>query len=413
MTRTRRQRGTVYIAILGLSILVAVIGLGGIALSRAQARARDLQADTDEARGYAMDAVELARTLINADANWRTDYSNGNWFTNQSWGNGSITLNVTDPAGALNNADTDPVTVTGTGMKGQAVQRIQVTLVPVLTPYSCMYAALCTGGLLSLNNTTVIGAGALISSNTSITTGNATVYPSAESAGAVLGSTFYANVTSLATPRTLPPSNVFDYYNANGTTIAYSALPSGGTLQNCLLSPTSNPYGATNAKGIYIINCNLQNLTINNCRIVGTLVILNANNITIQGNINWEPAVANLPCLLMQGSVTMKASNGTLNEGGSIPNLNPASTPYPYPNGAGNSTTSDSYPSVIDGLVYVSGNLVIQNNPSVDNLLVTGTLNASGTLSLNPQPILLSNPPPGFRTVNMGVSPGTWKQQVN
>ncbi|HVS70922.1 MAG TPA: hypothetical protein VHQ47_06680 [Phycisphaerae bacterium] len=413
MTRTRRQRGTVYIAILGLSILVAVIGLGGIALSRAQGRARDLQADTDEARGYAMDAVELARTLINADANWRTDYSNGNWFTNQSWGNGSFTLNVTDPAGALNNADTDPVTVTGTGMKGQAVQRIQVTLVPVLTPYSCMYAALCTGGLLSLNNTTVIGAGALISSNTSITTGNATVYPSAESAGAVLGSTFYANVTSLATPRTLPPSNVFDYYNANGTTIAYSSLPSGGTLQNCLLSPTSNPYGATNAKGIYIINCNLQNLTINNCRIVGTLVILNANNITIQGNINWEPAVANLPCLLMQGSVTMKASNGTLNEGGSIPNLNPASTPYPYPNGAGNSTTSDSYPSVIDGLVYVSGNLVIQNNPSVDNLLVTGTLNASGILSLNPQPILLSNPPPGFRTVNMGVSPGTWKQQVN
>ncbi len=413
MIASRRHRGTVYIAILGLSILVAVIGLGGIALSRAQARARDLQADIDEARGYAMDAVELARTLINADPNWRTDYANGNWFTNQSWGNGSFTLNVTDPAGALNNADTDPVTITGTGMKGQAAQRIQVTLVPVLTPYSCMYAAACVGGLMSLNNTTVIGAGALISSNTSITTGNAAVYPSAESAGAILGSTFYANTTSLASPRTLPPSTVFDYYNANGTTIAYSSLPSGGTIQNCLLSPTSNPYGATNAKGIYVVNCNFQNVKINNCRIVGTLVLLNASNVTIQGKINWEPAVANLPCLLIQGSANIQTDTTVLTEGGSIPNLNPASTPYPYPSGASNTTTNDTYPSIIDGLVYVSGNFTSQSNPSIDNLIVTGTWTASGTITFNPQPILLSNPPPGFRTVNMAVSPGTWKQVVN
>ncbi|HVT79557.1 MAG TPA: hypothetical protein VHM90_02780 [Phycisphaerae bacterium] len=409
----RRNKGSVYIAILGLSVLVAVIGLGGIALSRAQARARDLQADTDEARAYAVDAIELARTIINADPNWRTDYSNGNWFTSQPWGNGSFTLNVTDPAGALNNADTDPVVVTGTGAKGLALQKIQVTMAPVLTPYSCMYTSACAGGPISLGNTSISGAGSLISSLVAISASGASVYPNAESAGTVSGTSFYGTTTSLASPRTLPPATVFDYYNANGTAIPYSSLGGGGTLQNCLLSPTSNPYGATNAKGIYIINCNFQNLTITNCRIVGTLLLLNASNVTIQPKINWTPAVANLPCLLVQGSITIKTDTTTLNEGGPIPNLNPASTPYPYPNGASNTTTTDTYPSIIDGLVYVSGNLTTQSNPSIDNLIVAGTWNASGTLTLNPQAILQSNPPPGFRTVNMAVSPGSWKQLTN
>ena len=54
-----------------------------------------------------------------------------------------------------------------------------------------------------------------------------------------------------------------------------TSLPASAyVMDRVLLSPTSNPYGTPNASGIYIINCNNQNVTIGPCRIVGTLVLL-------------------------------------------------------------------------------------------------------------------------------------------
>jgi hypothetical protein len=407
----------VYVAILGLSVLVAVIGLGGIALSRAQARARDLQADTAEARGYAMAAVELARTMIKADSSWRTNRSNGAWVTNQAFGNGKISVDVTDPAGPLGDDDTRPVVVTGTGMKGQAVQKVQVTLGAVLTPYTCMETSAISGGIMTLNNTTVSGAGSVISSNVAMSALTGNVYPDAETVATVLGGTFWGNTTSLAAARTMPPSTVFDYYTTNGTAITYASLPVAGgnaVIQNCVLSPQSNPFGTTNGKGIYVVNCSGQDVTITNCRIVGTLVLLNAGTVVIQGSVTWEPGVVNFPCLMVQGSVTLKAGKADLAEGGPKGNLNPSGTPYPYLSGGTTNTNStDKYPSVIDGLVYVSGNLTSQTDPAVDNLIVGGAWTATGTMTLSPKAIYQTNPPPGFRTVEMSVVSGTWKQVVN
>jgi hypothetical protein len=406
----------VYVAILGLSVLVAVIGVGGVALSRAQARARNLQADTAEARGYAMAGVEWARTVIHADPNWRTTHSNGVWLT-QDFGNGRFSVDVTNLAGALNNAETDSVVVTGTGVKGQAVQRVQVTLGALVTPYTCMATAATSGGLMSLGSTKVSGAGSVIASNVGVTAVTGTVYPDAESAGAVTGGTFVGNTTSLAAARTLPTSSVFDYYVANGTAVAYSSVPVAGgaaTIQNVLLSPQSNPYGTTNGQGIYVIDCNYQNVVITNCRIVGTLVLLNAGGGTVvQGSVTWEPAVANYPCLLVQGSMTIKQGKADLPEGGAKGNLNPAGTPYPYLTGTSNTNSTDKYPSVIDGLVYVSGDLATSADPAIDNLVVGGAWSAGGTMTLNAKALYQTNPPPGFRTVNMGPLAGTWKQVVN
>lgn len=415
--RRRRRRGSVYVAILGLSILVAVIGLGGIALARAQARTRDLQADTAEARSYALSAVELARTLIAGDATWRTTHANGAWITNQPFGNGKISVSVTNHNGALNHADTDPVIVVGTGTRGLASQSIQVTLAPALTPYTCMYTSACAGGLMSLGNTTVSGAGSTIASALGISAASGSVYPDAESPVSVAGTTFYGKTTSLAAPRSMPASTVFDYYTANGTTIPYSAIPSGSggvIFKNILLSPTSNPYGATDPNGIYIVNCANQNVTIDTCRIVGTLVLINPGSSScIQNNNTWEPAVANLPCLLVQGNFTIKMANSTLNEAGATGNLNPASTPYPFVGGASDTNTTDKFPSAINGLVYVSGNLTTSTNPCIGSLIVGGAMTCSGTLSLSPNTIYQTNPPPGFRTLAISVLSGTWKQLVN
>ena len=91
---------------------------------------------------------------------------------------------------------------------------------------------------------------------------------------------------------------LLDWYKANGTTV--TGIPGGGPLSisRVLLSAASNPFsGGTNAKGIYVVNCSGNAVNISSCRIVGTLVLLNTSGVTIQNQINWEPAVTGLPCL--------------------------------------------------------------------------------------------------------------------
>jgi hypothetical protein len=71
-------------------------------------------------------------------------------------------------------------------------------------------------------------------------------------------------------------------------------------LYRRVLNPNSNPFGSPNADGIYVIDCGNASLVIERCRIQGTLVILNPGpNSAIEGPINWEPARAGYPSLLV------------------------------------------------------------------------------------------------------------------
>ncbi len=270
-SHSRRQRGSIYVAILGLSLLAAAIGIGGIAVTRVQSRNNDLRNDIQEARAYAQTAIELGRTWIALDPSWRNDYTNGNWVANQSFSNGSFTLNVVNPNGPLNNADTDPIILTGTGTKGIAVQQIQVTLNPVVLAVSSLNTAI-TAGSINFQNATVIGGGSTAASLSTVIAANASVYPRVTAAGLVTGGSFNSGSTQNTAAPTMPDSHVFDYYIAKGTAISYASIPTAGAnamIDQTLLSPGSNPItGATNANGIYVIDCQNNNLIIQNshCR---------------------------------------------------------------------------------------------------------------------------------------------------
>jgi hypothetical protein len=185
-----------------------------------------------------------------------------------------------------------------------------------------------------------------------------------------------------------------------------------------VLSPATNPFGSqTNSNGLYVIDCAGSNIIISNVRIVGTLLLLNpGSGSAVQGNLNWWPAVANYPCLLVSGSIALNYSSGTLSDSSAnsanFNPVNPNAVPYPWPSGVTDNTFTTTYPSEIHGLVYVSGNVTTSNSPVLNVLTVGGAFVGQGMLTLNYDPIFYNNPPPGFYTTQMIPVSGSWTQMT-
>jgi hypothetical protein len=221
----------------------------------------------------------------------------------------------------------------------------------------------------------------------------------------------------LTSPRTMPdPSTLFDYYVTNGTVIDLASLPTQGSIpaiERALLSPANNPYGPTNAQGIYVIDCASSPIYLTDSRIVGTLVLLNTGTDSqIYGSINCEPAVSNYPTLLVKGTIKFSPSGDLLEGSNPATNFNPPGTPY---GGATDTDTSDTYPSLLKGLVYVSDEASTSFTPVFEGVLVVGvTMTVNGTVDLTYDSRYFSNPPPGFGGGGqMAVSPGTWNWVVD
>ncbi len=410
------RRGSAYVMVLGTTLIVAAIGTGGLLVVRAQTRNIDSYTRTAAAREYALSAIELGIQEIASNSKWRTTHKNdvdGVWYNAKSIGSGTYSLKVVNPNGALDRDPVDPVNFTATGTVNNGIERqmVQVTVVPQIIPLTCLQTAMTAGGVITFGASKIQAMNNTVASN-SVITASGPIYARLEAVGTVTSSQNYDGApTSLATARTMPdPATVFDWYKANGTVIDINAIPLR-TISNVLISPAVNPYGAlTNAQGIYVIDCQGQSLTIKASRIVGTLVVLNplSGASETQTQLNWEPAVANFPCLLVQGDFNFKTNSTALSE--SSVNFNPPSTPYPYFGGTSNATAKDSYPTSINGLVYMSGNGSSNSSVIIDMIMTGGSYSSSSSLTMNNNPVYYSNPPPGFYTPKMIPSPGTWNQ---
>jgi len=422
------NRGSVYIIVLALSMMVAVIGLASLFAVRVQRRAAQMTKDCAQARLCARSAIELGLLYVQ-DPNWRDAWLNGTWLSNQPLGSASFDLEGIDPDdGVLNDMDTDPLVLIGTGKKGLARQKMQVKLVAESGPLTCLGVSLHAGGNLVFNSGGLT-SDQIISTNQNATqTGTASITANVEAVGTISLTNHTGTKTEGITPRTMPSINsVFGEYLFHamnyGTWLYIYDIPKVGgkyALSKKVLSPASNPYGAkiTSPLGIYVIECYNEDISIQSMRIVGTLVLFGPGaGTTINGPVNWEPAVPNYPALMVyDGTIALSFDGTALNEKTDKTNFNPTGTPYPYPGGASDSVNDDTYPSLIKGLVYVYGNLNATKNSNIEGVvIVDGTF----TSSANPGPNLtyrntfLNNPPPGFEsTPTMKISPLSYKQMV-
>jgi hypothetical protein len=413
-----------------MAMLVTVAGLSVLTFARLKGREILWSNHSKEAGVLAEAAVEWALIRLTADTNWRTTYTNGVETSAVAFGNGTISFKLLDETdGDLADENADPVRIYGIGRAGAAT-RIYSVQAGGSAALTCLNAALAVGGLLRCDTSIIAGGSSKLATNNHVNGGSATVTANVEAAGNVVPQswTLQGTATSGVPHMDMPTTEVFDYYTSCGTPIPIGSIPLNGSQDSCIekvvISPASNPYGAaTNTEGIYVIDCQNNDLVIRNCRIVGTLVLITPGSQSRVGDrtsgdvdngrkIHWVPAVSTYPCLLVQGSISLSfdgRASAVLSESSCSSNFNPAGTPYPYPSGGTNTTMTDTYPSVIAGLVYVSGTVDGQGWwPRIDMLVVGGSYSAaSDTLSLNYSSKYVAMPPPGFSVAGGALVPAS------
>lgn len=419
----RSRRGTAYLAAVGVGMLVAVLSIGSMATARSRARALQLRVDEEVARQNSVAAVDLARAVIANDSSWRSTYMPEMWLNGVEFNGGTIGYSVVNPNGALNRDPLDSVVVTGDGVKGVARQRMSVRLDASKVPLTCLNVPMTIAGAITATSATINGSGLTVATNAGFTSVLATIRPNVEARTTIIGTGFSGTTSTGNKARTLPDSTIFSLYTATAASIPISSLPSGGLLglgakqmTDVVLGPNNNPYGSTNSNGVYVLDCQNYAVAISNCRIIGTLILLNPGaGTTIDGRVQWSPAVSNYPCLLVNGSITLSLSSSSLSENSENTNFNPPGAPYPYSSGTADTDQDDSYPSVIDGLIYASGSVTISGSNTVDMLIAGGTctLNALSSLTIRDEPTYAANPPPGFYTVKMSPRLGSWSYVVD
>ncbi len=418
------RRGTLYVGVMMTATVIAVVGLCGLSVSTLGIRSAQNTRDAEAAAVLARAAVEEGIRLINANPYWRTLLQNNVSYTpwSNSLNGGTIRFRYVDLDGNFNDNSADGIRVYGTGQFGGATYVESVLLQPTGNAVSCLESALhCQGGI-SLGSYCNVVTPHFISSNGSVTAtaSSCEIAGNVQASGNVSGSVT-GTKSSGASSRQMPGNTVFEYYRANGTWIDITAIPlTQGVriISNRLLSPAVNPFGGTkNAEGIYVIDCQGQNLQIKNSRVLGTLVILNPGTVCcIQRAVHFSPVSPHFPAVMVQGNVQFDTAWDSLSENAMATNFNPAGAPH---ENVVDADTVDLYPSAIKGLTYVSGRLKIKGNLAAecafDGSVVCATieLESTGDARFSYRPTHLHYPPPGFaQGTQLQVVPGTWQRSL-
>lgn len=401
-----RRRGGVYVIVLGVALIVGVVGLTSVKVSQLELRSAVAADDAARARLAAQSGVAAALSQIDlAGGSWRSTYEHGVEIPADGWtplGNtGEFKYALLDADADLTDDAADKVTIRSVGRSGGAVSVAVVTFAPDGGGFDCLASAVHSGddvyvGML-LNSAVINGEGTLTAADEINVDPLSAVY---------LDSDQYEY-------RDMPdPTDVFEYYLANGTFIDIDAINSH-RIEECVLSAGVNPYGGElNPLGIYVIDCEGQSLEIEDARINATLVVLNAaGGVRLENQLHWTPAVSSLPALMVQGNVESRwNSSYTLSESTLGVNFNPVGAPDA--DGVSDSDLSDSYEGVIRGLVYVTGELSQTEAARIEGCLLTGgDLRVDGSLHVTHDDAYLVDPPPGFADgASMSVVPGSWRR---
>ena len=409
------RRGGAYVAVLALSMIVTAIAVGAIAIVRAQARGSDALSDAAEARLYALSAIELGRLWISQDSSWRANHPNGAWATNQPIGNGTFTLEGTDPVdGILANRPHDPLVLKATGTKGSATQIVQVTLAAQPVPLPALKYALHAGGQVHPLSGKQINSGfATLSTNGSLRN-EGLIIGNVEAMSSVTTGNVTGTVTIPATTKVFPPGSVVEMYALLGTEI-----DPGSSLDKEVLAPGRDPYGATNADGVYVIRPS-GDFTLRRTRINGTLVIVcpAGRTVTIKDQVFLQPYRSDYPALIVVGNVDFQnTTTGTPLSEFSNANFNPTGAPYL---GVTDSDQADTYPSEIQGLVHVNGTVTFSGACTIRGLLLCESTAAADAVLINTTPTIIytsslyTNPPQGYTSsVPMVPQQTSWLKIVN
>lgn len=405
----RARRGSAYILILAVSVILTVIGLSAAAIARVETRSVRDQGHWAEAQQLAFSAAEHALTRIAETPSWRTAFRGK--ATEVSFAGGTFRWELVDKAdGDLADNPQDPFDILATGSMGQTVYRLDLRCAVTGEALAALKTAVHSGKRIDVqSNRWLIATGAPVSTNGELKTGNrlARVTGDVEADSVSGRGRIDGKVSVPAPPKELPASGVVETYRDMA-----NSLGKRTKISREVLGPGRNPWGKPNASGIYFIDARKKTVTIENARIYGTLVV-RCRKLVLKGMVLLHPYRENCPVLVVDGDMEMSflAGRRILRERLARTNLNPPGAPY---DGRTDQDTRDAYPSEVRGLAYVSGNVEMSNTAGVrGTILCGGELKCRGINWIVHDPKLAENPPVGFSSGNGGVVPETWARLVD
>lgn len=407
-------RGSVYLTIISLGAIISALALGSLYSSANAFRIAHVEQQGTEARSAAESAIRATLAHMRANSNWRSSTAGGSSTRSVRIGNAEIEVTLTDPDGDLPSSALDPVVISAAATTTDARRTVRVTTLPVIHPLGCMSFALASSGSVSFAALSNVNADVNLYSINGFSAILANVNSDVYTSGSISGGSFRSTQLTGHPTQSFPNASVMTDYASRATKITLSSLPSVlGTrsLTRTLLSPTSNPFGNPDPLGRYVIDCANSTISISDLRVVGTLILLNpGSGSSISGSVNFEPANPGQPVLLIDKDFTINLSSSSLSESPLLStkyNYNPTGTPYPYTTGAADNDQADNYPSQINGLIFIRGDLTIQGSSRLGQVIVSGRTSISGTLTLTPS-TAEGNTPQGFYNVQMTPAEGGW-----
>ncbi len=404
-----QRRGSVYALVLATVCVAVAIVLGGLELTGIAARKSALVGDMTAARGLAFSAVDQGVAVLASDSAWRTTFASGAIaLPVGSVSGGTMSASVADPADALlGNNDEQAVVIYGIGRRGSARQMVQATLRPTPRAFAALGYAAHVVGTMTLGGTII--ASEPLRSVGNVTASSARVGAPVMTSGTISGSMYLGTTTTGVVAVSYPTSAAISYWQSRGVLIDINSIPSS-TIENTYLLPTYNPYAPNTPSSVYVINCAGKSLTIKNCRIASTLVLLNPGSRTnITAGVSLE-APAGQPALLATGPVDMNITRSTISDSEIQVTLLGLGNTL-----SGLGISGNTYVCRIKGLVYATGNLTLRGTTRVEGaVLGDANLTVSDTPIIDHEATLLTSPPRGFwEGLDLRVVDGSWKQAVD
>jgi len=406
-----RRRGSAYLLIVAVSMLVSIMGLSAIALSRLSARLSDTAADFSEAGVLALAAVDHALQIMHDNPTWQDVYLSEEPAVQYPYGGGTLRWFYVGEVEDGNDPDEcySTVRVWGIGEVGHVARSYSVLLQVAGIPLELLGTALHAGTEVHVKSgKSITVTGAPLSCN-ALFHNDGIVYGDVEAVSAAHPSTVIGTVTIPSPPKAMPDAGVLTQYIDVATQIPFT-----GAIENKVLSPGYNPWGPTNPDGVYVIDTGGNDLQIRYSRIHGTLiVILGSGKLFLEDAMFLHNYRTDYPALIVDGDVELRLKSDTygLSESAQGTNYNPTGAPY---EDSSDGDMDDTYPNEIRGLVHVTENLNFFETTRIRGAVICELkTTCEGQHEIVHDAGLLMNPPLGYTSgCQTSVVAGSWRWEV-
>jgi len=380
-TRAAR-RGSTYVMILGVSMILMVIGLAAIAVTRINSRTVRTGNDWAEAQVLAFSAVEHALKRIDGVSDWRTRFKGKE--TKIAFGRGTLSWKLVDPDdGDLADDPQDPFQIVARGAVNDAAFAVSMDCHVSGDSLKALKTCLHSAGNINVKGKGVVRIeGGPVSTNGELNTAkNSRITGDVEAASVKGKGKIDGSVTVPAPPKGSPDPKLFDTYAGMAT-----SLGARTKVDKIILSPSLNPYGRPNPDGVYLIDAPGKNVTIRDSLIYGTLVV-RCKKLTLDKHLLVRNASSQMPALIVDGDVDLSLS---IWKPGRHVGWRGGRNPW--------SGLRDKIPN-IDGLMHVRGDLKV-HKPAI----LRGAILCEGSVDWNTDAKIIldraiqEDPPLGYST---------------